>query len=246
MSLGDTNRYDDTRTPGIVWEIDNGWDVYGADGEKIGDVDEVHPHYIVVSKGFLFTSERYVPVNAIANVENERVYLSVTKDEVESRGWDSVPPQDAYSGTPTSSAGAGQMTGAGHTTQEDRLHVPVSEEELRVQKRQVERGQVQVEKDVVEERKSVDVPLREEEIRVDRHAVSDTSDVPADAFQEKSYDIPLRGEEVDVSKRAVVREEVDISKDARERTEHVSDTVRREEVTVEGEDTNKRKRTRGA
>ena len=90
---------------------------------------------------------------------------------------------------------------------------------------------MRVNKTVTEEEASVNVPLREETVHVERHAVQGLQRrLPTDAFQETEIDIPLRGEEVDVSKRAVVREEVTIRKDVIERDQQVYDTLRREEV----------------
>lgn len=242
--------------PGEVWEIDHGWDVFGADGEKIGDVQEVQPSYLVVSKGFFFPTERYVPVSAISDVRDERVYLSVSKDEIDARGWDSADSITSYSTTGmTETTGAdtvytdtaGTTTGTAYadtdvtrtTGVDDDVRIPVMEEELAVNKREVRRGLVRVEKRVVAEEASVNVPIREEEVRVERHAVDRdyTGEIPAGAFEETTIEIPLRGEEVDVSKRAVVREEVEIDKDVIERNQRVSDTVRREEVYVDGDTT---------
>jgi uncharacterized protein (TIGR02271 family) len=247
---------DESRFPGGAWEIDTGWDVFGADGDKVGDVHEVYPHYIVVSKGFFFPTERYIPVSAISGVEHDRVYLNVTKDQIDSMGWDTVPDVDSFV-TSTETAGVGGYTGSAATgtgeafteTDRERLRVPVVEEELEVDKRQVERGAVRVHKHVTEEQQAVNVPLREEEVVVERHAVHrgvDADAIPGDAFEETDIEIPLRGEEVDVSKRAVVREEVEISKQTREHTEQVSDTVRREEVHVDEHDRSGRDELRGA
>ena len=47
---------------GGYWEIDHGWDVFGADGDKVGDVADVQTNYITVSKGFLFKTDMYIPV----------------------------------------------------------------------------------------------------------------------------------------------------------------------------------------
>ena len=55
----------------------------------------------------------------------------------------------------------------------------------------------------------------------------------ANAFTEGTIEVPVRGEEVDVQKRVRVAEEVEIGKEAVQRTETVSGTVRREEVRVE-------------
>jgi uncharacterized protein (TIGR02271 family) len=121
-------------------------------------------------------------------------------------------------------------------TDRDTLSVPVHEEELSATKRPVERGEVRVSKDVIEEEQQLDVPVTEEHAHVTRRVVD--RDVTADdtAFQEGTIEVPLRGEEVDVEKRARVVEEVDIEKHAETGTRRVGDTVRREEVRVEGED----------
>ena len=55
----------------------------------------------------------------------------------------------------------------------------------------------------------------------------------ADAFEETVIEVPLRSETVDVQKQARVTGEVVVSKEAVERTEQVSGTVRREEVYVD-------------
>jgi len=121
-------------------------------------------------------------------------------------------------------------------TTDETLRVPVHEEEVTATTRPVERGEVRVTKDVVEEQAQLDVPVTEEQVDVTRRRVD--RDVTGDdqAFEEGTIEVPLRGEEVDVEKRARVVEEVDIGKTAEQHTERVSDTVRREEVHVEGDD----------
>ena len=238
--------------PGGTWEIDNGWDVVTSDGDKLGDVEEVHPHYLVVGKGLIFHSERYVPVSTITSVEDNKVYLSVSKSEVDSQGWDTIPDiadttstsdtmdmTDTRRMTDTVDMTRRDTTRDMDTTGTDDIKVPVMEEELDVRKRQVDRGSVRVHKDVTEHEERITVPVREETVRVERHAATDqdATDIGDHAFQEEDIEIPLRGEEVEVDKHAVVREHVHINKDVRERDEQVSDSVRREEVVVEGEDT---------
>jgi uncharacterized protein (TIGR02271 family) len=232
--------------PGGTWEIDNGWDVFTSDGDKIGDVEEVHPHYLVVGKGLIFHSERYVPVSTIAAVDGNKVRLSVTKAEIERQGWDTIPDvadttslRDTTSTTDTTLR-TDRTDRTGYDRREtDDIEVPVVEEQLNVDKRQVERGDVHVRKDVVEEERQVNVPVREETVRVERHAASGqrAADLGDHTFQEEDIEIPLRGEEVEVSKRPVVTEHVHVKKDVRERDEQVSGRVRREDVIVDGEDT---------
>jgi uncharacterized protein (TIGR02271 family) len=113
--------------------------------------------------------------------------------------------------------------------------VPVKEEELTATKRPVERGAVRIEKDVVEERQTLDVPVTEEEAEITRRRVDREVTNAEHAFEEGTINVPLRGEEVDVEKRSRIVEEIDVDRRALTTTEQVTDTVRREEVTVEGE-----------
>jgi uncharacterized protein (TIGR02271 family) len=108
------------------------------------------------------------------------------------------------------------------------------EEELTATVREREAGAVRIEKDVVAEERTLDVPVTEERVRVERRVVDrPVSAADADAFEETVIEVPLRTEEVDIQKRARVAEEVVISKEATQRTERVADTVRREEVFVD-------------
>jgi len=224
---------------GQVWEIDLGYDVFAADGEKIGDVEDVQPHYLTVSKGFFFPSERHVPVASIADVRGEQVYLTVNKNQLDSQDWETAPAETTYTDTTTSMDRDTLVGERTTTTGTDDVRIPLMEEQLEVGKHEVRRGLVRVHKRVDAEQQSVNVPLREETVHVERHAVSGeyAGNVPSNAFQDTDIEIELRGEEADVQKRAVVREEVEIDKDVIERNQQVTETVRREDVHVHDADT---------
>ena len=114
----------------------------------------------------------------------------------------------------------------------DTIRVPLSEEELTATKRSVDRGAVNIQKNVVSEEQSLDVPTTEEEVHVSRRTVDRDAAPGETLFEEGTIEVPVRGEEVDVQKRSRVKEELDISKDAVQKTQHVTDTVRREEAHV--------------
>ena len=102
------------------------------------------------------------------------------------------------------------------------------EEELTATVRAQDAGAVRIEKDVVEEERTLDVPVTEERVRVERRVVDrPVTAADADAFEETVIEVPLRTETVDVQKQARVAEEVVVSKEAVQRTEQVRDTVRR-------------------
>jgi len=214
-----------------VRDIEHGWDVYGADDEKVGDVAEVEDTYIVLSKGLFFPSERYIPTSAITRVEHDRVYLNLTKDEVKARDWD--PVQET--GTRSDTAGERrERTTEPAPRREGGERVQLREEELRVSKEWVEAGEARIVKEVVTEEKTLDVPVMHEQVTIDRRA-GDGRPADRPIGDSETIEVPVYKEQVDVDKQAVVYEELSIGKRQLQETERVTDTVRREEARIEGE-----------
>jgi uncharacterized protein (TIGR02271 family) len=227
-------------------QIMTGDEVYGSDGDKVGTVAEVQPGYLVVAKGFFFPTDYYIPMSAVASTGDGQVYLNVAKDAALNSGWDTVPDAvpAAMTGTDTiitdvdrstidQTVDVDRMTAA-RVSEEDEIRIPVMEEELTATVRQQEAGAVHIEKRVVTEERTLDVPVTEERIRVERRVVDRAAtSADAGAFEETVIDVPLRSETVDVQKHARVAEEVTVSKDAVQRTEQVRGTVRHEEVYVD-------------
>jgi uncharacterized protein (TIGR02271 family) len=227
-------------------QVNIGDDVYGSDGDKVGTVAEVQPSYLVVEKGFFFPTDYYIPMSAVSSASDGQIYLNVAKDAALNSGWDTVPdvvPTGmADSGTvfaegdvSVTDRGSGRAEMAGYeVAAEDEIRVPVMEEELTATVRQQEAGAVRIEKDVVTEEQTLDVPVTEERVRVERRVVDRAATgADAGAFEETVIEVPLRSETVDVQKQARVAEEIVVSKDAVQRTEQVRGTVRREEVYVD-------------
>jgi uncharacterized protein (TIGR02271 family) len=114
---------------------------------------------------------------------------------------------------------------------EDELRVQRSEEELRVGTREREAGKMKVRKRVRTDRERIEVPVKHEEVSVERVPLDgEASDAQ---IGEEEVDVPVTEEEVVVDKKAVAKEEVRIRKDVVEDTEVVEEDVRREEVDVE-------------
>jgi uncharacterized protein (TIGR02271 family) len=116
----------------------------------------------------------------------------------------------------------------------DRETLQVVQEDLKVGKREVQRGVVRVHQRITETPVQEQVTLNEERAVVERRPV-DRPATAADlaAFKEGEMEIRETREEPVVSKTARVVEEVTIGKQADTRTETVSDTVRRTDVDVE-------------
>jgi len=112
--------------------------------------------------------------------------------------------------------------------------VPVVEEKLNVDKREVPKGGVRVYTHVTQQPVQEQVTLREEHVNVDRRPVDrPVNQADAAAFKEQSFEIPERSEEAVVNKQARVVEEVVVNKQATERNQTVQDTVRRTDVDVQ-------------
>jgi len=146
-----------------------------------------------------------------------------------SSGWDySAPATGALRAT----SGVGTDRSYGDTGNEQ--SIPIVEENLRVGKREVDRGGVRVRSYVVETPVSEQVNLREENVSVERRRVDQPlSAADGDAFRERTIEMTETAEEAVVSKDARVVEEVVVRKDVDNRTETVNDTVRRTEVDVD-------------
>jgi len=123
--------------------------------------------------------------------------------------------------------------------------IPVVQEELEVGKRVIRRGGVRVYTEVEEVPVEENVSLRNEHVSVERRPVNrEVTPAEADQVHNQSIEVTENSEEPVVSKRARVVEEVVVGKDVTNRTEKVTDKVRRTKVNVEklgdkGEDPNK-------
>ena len=113
---------------------------------------------------------------------------------------------------------------------EGEIRVQRSEEELVAGTREREAGAMRIRKRVRTDRERVEVPVRREEVRVERVPVSE--ETTGAKIGEEEVVVPVTETEVVVSKRPVVKEEIRIHKDVVEGTEVVEEDVRREEIDV--------------
>jgi uncharacterized protein (TIGR02271 family) len=124
--------------------------------------------------------------------------------------------------------------GASHQVGGSEQTMHLREEELSARKDTVETGRVSIDKEVVSEQRTMDVPVSRDEVLIERHPVNRTpSDEPIG--EGTTMNVPLYEEQVDVQKRPVVYEEVGIGKRAVQDTQQVSAEVRREEARIENE-----------
>ena len=110
--------------------------------------------------------------------------------------------------------------------------IQLSEEQIAIGKRVVNRGGTRIRRFVVEVPVEEQVTLRDEKVTLERRPVMDGR--PAtDSFSDKAIEMTATSEEAVVSKTARVVEEVGLRREATERVETIRDTVRKEDVKVE-------------
>jgi uncharacterized protein (TIGR02271 family) len=111
-----------------------------------------------------------------------------------------------------------------------------SEEELRVGTTQRERGRVRLKKWVETEDVEESVPVRREDVRVEREPITDANREAAMSgpeISEAEHEVTLHEEEPVVEKRTVPKERVRLDKDVETGEEQVSEEVRKERIDVE-------------
>lgn len=118
----------------------------------------------------------------------------------------------------------------------DNAVLPVIEEQLHVDKRQVETV-VRVRKTVSEENVVVDEALHHETVEIERVPINRVISTPAVVREEGDATIiPVMDEVLVVEKRLMLREEIRVTRHQSKTHEPQTYTVRREEVTVERAD----------
>lgn len=91
--LAGTIRADETAAPESgTWKIEQGADVTCRDGDKIGEVVDVRPGYLVVEEGFFDPRDLYVPLDLVASHDETCLTLSITREAFDRGDWTVEPP----------------------------------------------------------------------------------------------------------------------------------------------------------
>lgn len=217
--------------------------VYGQNGDELGKIKEVRGQYFKVDAPM--QADYWLRGDVVAAGGGGRVMLRVDKDQL-GEYTVATPDDDMTTGgtetrrvenlkadtTPTrmtEQRPAGRDTGTGERSMELR------EEELRARKEQVQAGEVEIRKDVVEEKRTIDVPVSREEVVIERHTVDRRPASGSIDDSGQTIEVPLMEEHATLEKETVVTGEVEIGKRTVQETEKLSGTVRREEARIDRE-----------
>jgi uncharacterized protein (TIGR02271 family) len=222
------------------------------DGEKIGKIDDVYedrqsgrPEWALVNTGLFGTKKTFVPLRGARPVgEDVRVPLEKAHVKnapgVETDGeLDEREERELFSHYDVSYDTDGDASAAtGHDvsgpTTDDAM--TRSEEELRVGTERREAGRVRLRKYVVTETEERTVPVRREEVRLEREPITEGNvDQALDGpeISEDEHEVVLQEERPVVDKKVVPKERVRLGTEERTDQETVSEELRKERVETD-------------
>src|SRR4051812_20537978 len=226
------------------------YDVFDKDDHHIGNVTGVwedrnhRPAFIGAKTTWLFGKTHVIPLQG-ASIDSDDGHIYVAYDEEKikdapsfeleqklSEG-DEMPFYRHYglSGARASSD-ARQEPMRSTASPAEEATMQLTEEELKIGKRQVESGGVRLRKIVRTETVNQPVELKREDVVIERVPANEASRSSGKAFQQEEQVIPLQREEPVVEKERKVREEVRATKRTETERRNISETVRKEDVEV--------------
>ncbi|HEX5782063.1 MAG TPA: PRC and DUF2382 domain-containing protein [Solirubrobacteraceae bacterium] len=236
-----------------------GQDLMSQDGDKLGTIEEIYldtdtnqPEWALIATGLFGSKQSFVP---ISNAGRDDDAVTVPFDKATVKDAPKIDPDGRLSESeeqelyrhygidyPGVGSGSGTANGDDDTVGRDTSGPTTddamtrSEEELRVGTTERESGRVRLKKYVVEDEVTQTVPVRREEVRVEREPITDgnvgaATDGPA--ISEEEHEVVLHEEEAVVEKQAVPKERVRLDKDTQTEERQVSETLRKEEIDVD-------------
>ncbi|MGF0174511.1 PRC and DUF2382 domain-containing protein [Streptomyces sp. Marseille-Q5077] len=232
--------------------------VYDAEGNTIGDAKHVffddatrQPEWVSVKTGLFGTSESFVPISE-ARIVEEHLEVPYPKDKVKDApnvdvdagghlseeeehrlyeyygiDWDAAWQQATQPAT-----GSETGTGDAMTRSEEQMHIGTERQEV---------GRARLRKYVVTEEVQQTVPLRHEEVRIEREPVTDANRDDATAgpdISEAEHEVTLHAERPVVETKAEPVERVRLTTDERTEEETITGTVRKEKIEADQPDKN--------
>jgi uncharacterized protein (TIGR02271 family) len=170
----------------------------------------------------------------LSQQDEAALYQHYGLDYSESRSDSGLPEGGSGAGVDTDREAVGHDT-SGPTTDNAMTR---SEEELRVGTTQREAGRARLRKYIVEDQVTKTVPVRREEVRIEREPITDANVGNAHegpAISEEEHEVVLHEEQAVVDKQAVPKERVRLDKETYTEEQQVSETVRKEEIEVDGD-----------
>jgi len=247
----------------VTWRgrtaVDADGDKIGSVEEVYLDADTNQPEWLAVKTGLFGSRISFVPIaeatdtggdvrvpyskdqvkdaphadadGQLSQQEEAQLYRHYGLDYSESRS-DSGFAEGTTAGT---GQGSADVVGNDVSGPETDRAITRSEEELRVGSTEREAGRVRLKKYVVEDEVTQTVPVRREEVRIEREPITDANlgdATSGPAISEQEHEVTLHAEEVVAQKRVVPKERIRLEKDVETEQRAVNETVRKEQIDI--------------
>ena len=186
----------------------------GIDDYDLGEIQKVTSEYVLTQKGLVNMKWFEIPKRLAQEFDGNKLVLKVTEEEAKNLYIKHESPLD-------------------DETEESESTVPLVEERLEPQKKEVIE-EATIVKEPVRETKQMDVSLTHEELALERKPVTvstPTDEKPVETRTE--IKIPLKREEIESTKQSYVKEEVIAKKKPVTETQSVTEEVTSEKITEE-------------
>jgi hypothetical protein len=80
--------------------VQTGMHIYTSDNQELGHVAKVYVDSMLVHKGYIFPTNRYIPYSAIAAIDNGKIQLNMPMDEAKQKIWHKRPDYEHHLGDP--------------------------------------------------------------------------------------------------------------------------------------------------
>ncbi len=187
------------------------------------------------AKTILDTNGAYNYANQRGNTTRGTSTATTTDTTTNTTGYDRTRDANYTDTATTGTTGYDRTRDANYANQaDDQQSMRLRQEQLNVSKQQVQSGEVTLGKQVIEEQKTVNVPVTREEVYIENRPVSgNVTDDGTPIGEGANIRVPVSEERVNVSKDTVTTGEVSIGKRAVQENQQVTDTVRREEARLD-------------
>ncbi|RYZ59964.1 MAG: YsnF/AvaK domain-containing protein [Proteobacteria bacterium] len=122
---------------------------------------------------------------------------------------------------------------------DDESVMELRDEQLKVEKRSVQTGEVHLRKDIIEETRTIEVPVMREELVIETRPLTGSarpgSLSAVDIGERQEIRVPLSEEQITIQKEVVPREEIRLSKERIVENRTVTETLKHEEAHLEEE-----------
>jgi uncharacterized protein (TIGR02271 family) len=183
------------------------------DDSDFGEVHEVGQHYVLTQKGVGSKEKFFIPKYLVRGFDGSTLWFNASQDQLQTWKRDSPPDYNEYSRYKMQQSPFDIET-----------RIPLIEEPLNMSKHESTFDTTTKESAI--KTKTINTPVIQEELIVERRPASESSTTPETPFESKTdMKVQSSNEEIEVIKEPDVKEEVVVKKKLNTETRNVKDSA---------------------